>query len=218
MTAKYKAQYEHVCKMLVEFIEEQRLFNHYPLTVAKLEEIIVNNGWRLKQYTDFDQNCNISQEGFTTYENGIFTIHYNWMMPDERKCFTLGHEIGHIILNHHVLHKKDLICNNSEVIDELEKEANCFCRNLLAPSKVILELQKYIRMPLDKDDIKKVFNVSGEFSKNRLGWVFKKDVKYCNFENPNLFDSFIEESKPKVDYHIVNNEDDFNDDEDDFLF
>ena len=85
----------------------------------------------------------------------------------------------------------------------------------LAPSKVILELQKYIRMPLNKDDIKKVFNVSGAFSENRLGWVFKKDVKYCNFENPNLFDSFIEESKPKVDYHIVSNDDE---DEDDFLF
>lgn len=214
MTAKYKAQYEHVCKMLVEFIEEQRLFNHYPLTVAKLEEIIENNGWCLKRYSDFDQNCDISEEGYTTYEDGVFTIHYNWMMPNERKCFTLGHEIGHIILNHHVIHKKDLICNNSKVINELEKEANCFSRNLLAPVQVILGLQKHIGMPLNEGDIKKVFNVSGVFSKNRLGWVFKKDIKYCNFKDSNIFDNFIEESKPEVDYYIANSDED----EDDFLF
>lgn len=199
---RYKANYKKVCQILVEFVEGQKLFSYYPLSSVKLEEIILNNGWRLERYSEFDiEKCEISEEGYTIYENGIFTIYYNYLKLEERKCFTLGHEIGHIILNHHVLHKKDLICDNFTVVNELEKEANCFSRNLLAPAKVIYELQEYKGNSLNVNDVKNIFNVSTEFSKNRIGWVLEKDNKYCNFEDPNIFDYFIEESKPKVDYY-----------------
>lgn len=198
-----EARYKIVCGKVVEFIEGQNIIN-YPLTSEKLKKIILRNGWKLLPYGQYDDSYNISADGFTTidYETNEFIIHYNDSIIEERKCFTLGHEIGHIIMNHHIEYKKDILCNNEDVKNKLEKEANCFARNFLSPSIIIKKLEDYICEPLNENDIVNIFKISGEFARNRIGWVLNKDIRYSEYKNPNIFDDFIESVRDKVDYHL----------------
>lgn len=65
--------------------------------------------------------------------NFTFVIFYNDTKGEGFSRFTIAHELGHIILNHHS--KYDLLSMNkkSATYKRLEKEADCFARNLLSP-------------------------------------------------------------------------------------
>lgn len=67
---------------------------------------------------------NVSERGFIVKNDKESIIFYNDFATLETTRFTLGHELGHYILEH------------TEETFATDKEANCFARNLLCPIPV----------------------------------------------------------------------------------
>ncbi len=71
------------------------------------------------------------------YGYGRYVIYYNEKMSRRRKRFTIAHEIGHVILGHHLEHGVPVISRETMAQGlylRLEHEASCFARNLLCPA------------------------------------------------------------------------------------
>lgn len=82
----------------------------------------------------------ISVEGYTRTENGIFCVLYNQDSSVVRQRFTVAHEIGHIALEHLSIFGD---CNQYSHASQ-EIEANAFAGELLVPSE---DLKKFIKGP-----------------------------------------------------------------------
>ena len=106
------------------------------------------------QYTTF---CNLhgltldeflsivpSQDGFSLRRGREHLIVYNNDpdIPETRRRFTIAHELGHYVLNHHLQTETE------------EREADCFARNLLAPRLVA------IKNGINYEDYPRVFGIS----------------------------------------------------------
>lgn len=75
------------------------------------------------------------KNGFSVINNGKKTIYINKEMHNKHRVrFTIAHELGHILLNHHQ-NKNNLSYN------DLEIEANMFAIRVLAPLCVLHELK-----------------------------------------------------------------------------
>lgn len=173
---KRKVREKYVYEIISQFQEDQGL-NTFPLDP---KEIIEKNGWKLIPYTDFhDELMAISHDGFTYYYDGTFYIYYNQSKPPKRIRFTLFHEIGHIILNHHIEFKKEIL-QSSEDTGFMESEANIVARNLMAPAYVICNLY-----PDSKILFSKIFLMSDEAVENRLKWL-NTDYRKIIYKNNNF--------------------------------
>lgn len=103
---------------------------------------------------------------------------------ESRKLFSLAHEIGHLVLhddikNYHVTYYKNnkiFYVNNSE----LEREANYFASQFMAPDKQLLIMALRTRYNITDTDIMQKFNMSREAANIRLS-NFKQDLKYDKF-------------------------------------
>lgn len=71
----------------------------------------------------------VSEYGFSIVRGNKRIILYNETVPLGCIRFTIAHEIGHYVLRHHDEHDPGV-----------EKEANCFARNLLCPVPVVFGL------------------------------------------------------------------------------
>lgn len=106
----------------------------------------------------------VSGDGFITQINDSKIIFLN----DEiktlgRRRFTLGHELGHGILNHPTAH---IVTRNSEIdskTDPAEMQANVFSRDILAPACVLNEIGVS-----STEDIMKICNISKTSAQIRL--------------------------------------------------
>jgi len=108
--------------------------------------------------------------GFINPENR--TIYLNSGNPENRKTFTIAHELGHWILHRDKLEKEP---EKYAVLyriplgrlnqDPVESEANCFAANLLVPKTY---LEKHIEKYSDVDQLANIFNVSTEVIGFRL--------------------------------------------------
>lgn len=87
----------------------------------------------LHEYTDFDDLSKVSLDGFTVYDGKNFNIFYN-NQRGLRIKFTLGHELGHIVLGHFFM---EGVTMSTNIRSELEKEANIFSRCINFPAKII---------------------------------------------------------------------------------
>lgn len=170
---KNRIREKYVYEIISQFQEDQNL-NIYPLDP---KEIIKKNDWYLIPYTDFHEELTaISEDGFTYYCDGKYFIYYNTMKPANRIRFTLFHEIGHIILNHHTEFKKEIL-QSSESISFMESEANIVARNLMAPAHIICNLY-----PDSKVLFSEIFQMSNEAMENRLKWL-NTDYKNISYKN-----------------------------------
>ncbi|MDK4497941.1 ImmA/IrrE family metallo-endopeptidase [Fusobacterium necrophorum] len=131
---------------------------------------------KLHPYNDFqDEFMKISNDGYTIYDGKNFHIFYNNMMG-KRIRFTLGHELGHIVLGHFLIKDKHL---SQEFLDDLEKEANIFSRNVNIPA---VKVETY-RMLYGDEALKYFFERRGfsrEFINCSFAWssVDYKNIKY----------------------------------------
>ena len=184
------SRYDYVYEKAAEFLEDV----HEQITLPlNLEKIITSKGWELNEYCCFDdQHYTKSSEGYSNYENDNFSIFINASQPDSRKLFTLGHELGHIILNHHLEFKKELLSHNNRVMGALEREANCFARLIIAPAEIITHLS-HVTPYL----IHKLFGVSREEAHIRFEWV-DKDIKRSKFTKSHIIQKAIKEANSKV--------------------
>lgn len=115
--------------------------------------------------------------GFITKNNGADTLYVNSNEPENRRKFTVAHELGHWYL-----HKDELETNPNRSIlfrialgklntDPIEKEANIFAANLLVPMNL---LEQYNKDGEDTQSLAKQFGVSQDVIGYRLQLLREK--------------------------------------------
>ena len=110
-----------------------------------------------------------------------YAIAYNnKIKPRKRINFTLAHEIGHIILNHHKDFEVTTTLQDNFTEEEykiLENEANCFARNILAPAPLVSGMKFWnilFKMPV-------FFGMTFKASSTRVSFL-NNDMYYLNEE------------------------------------
>lgn len=117
---------------------------------VKLNDIVKTIGITVKEE-------NLEMDGITRMDkNGISFILYKRAMSDERKRFTVAHELGHIILEHITFGGDSSQLSSSSQ----EKEANQFAGSLLVPIKDLKTFMKNKDKTID--DVIKRYWVSKE--------------------------------------------------------
>lgn len=126
-----------------------RTLAHNLLKDAGITEIPVSL-WKVIRYIQSKNNLEVMPYNFGEKISGMLvmadenaTIGYNNEQHRHRRRFTIGHELGHLLMGH--------ICNN-DASDHHEQEANEFAAELLMPlallkndyrkTKVLKELAK----------------------------------------------------------------------------
>lgn len=146
------------------------IFKRYKLTISKVSYTRLSQ----KLEASIEDVCNLleSDLGACEYDEKTerYIVYYN-----DTKCnyglerFTIAHELGHIFLDHHAEINSTIILRGSipdEKYNKIEKEANCFARNLLAPvplvDKTIDENMGFI-----SDHLQSAFKIGFKASKVR---------------------------------------------------
>ncbi|MFD2334733.1 ImmA/IrrE family metallo-endopeptidase [Cohnella sp. GCM10020058] len=132
------------------------------MTYSKFGKISNMTFEEVCDFANSDEGCCYFKRSSKTY-----LILYNDSLPNEgRKRWTIAHELGHFMLRHNEKSNRSILSRStisSVEYEELEKEANCFARNILAPTKVLYEIGKF-----DAADIVKWCNVSKQAAINIL--------------------------------------------------
>lgn len=183
----------------------------YNGTVAKAYEFVENNiiefpinpldlikkfKWGLLTYEQmaFKNHCTIEDiceclgtDGYSIYNGKNYTIAYNNTIKSHGRInFTLAHEIGHIILNHHKDFNVTTVLKDNFTKKEykiLENEANCFARNILAPAPLVNTLNFWDIL----FKIPNYFGVTTSASTTRISFLrndlyYLSDDKIKNFQ------------------------------------
>ncbi|MFR9278553.1 MAG: ImmA/IrrE family metallo-endopeptidase [Ezakiella coagulans] len=141
---------------------EPLISDTYP-HVIPVEYYIYKTDWIVIPYKS--ELKGVSEDGFTVYKDGK----YNIFMRDsadrtrQRSRFTMAHEIGHIILDHHKILGGNLLTLNPKVKNYVEFQANTFAENILMPIPHILKIDDKSITNLSKE-----FNVSKKMVEVRL--------------------------------------------------
>lgn len=127
-----------------EFLaQEIRLY--FSLGMAPIDDLVklLEKNGVIVYFFDYDfitaQNKNFDGVSFYVNERPIILI--NNKIQNARKVFTLAHELGHLIMHNH----SDFIITNNR---DLEKEANVFASEFLAPKQILKH--ELTRLSLEK--------------------------------------------------------------------
>lgn len=132
----------------------EKYYQDPPIDVRLIAE---KEGFNIQETEDFDDDL----DGILANK----TIYIRKSMPEVRKRFTIGHELGHGLM-HRKNHKfKGLRFHGQYTTEEQkkEKEANLFASNLLIPKSLIIRVLKRHPSELNEEfisDLAKRFNVS----------------------------------------------------------
>lgn len=143
------ARYNGTVEKAYEFVKSN--IDVFPI---KLFELIHKFEWGVITYEEMAINseCSVDTvckclgtDGYSIYNGYNYTIAYNNTIKSQGRInFTLAHEIGHIILNHHKDFEVTEILQDNFTKEEykiLENEANCFARNILAPAPLVKQMK-----------------------------------------------------------------------------
>ncbi|GAB6159367.1 hypothetical protein JCM39194_25680 [Desulfotomaculum varum] len=117
----------------------------------------------------FDSQANpefADDKGFSGTTKTGYIIYINQDLPGGMDNFTYGHEMAHIVLNHHL--EFDVEDLTDKELWMLDREADIFSTNLLMPEDWI---RSYVNLPLTVPEIgrlKALFDVSWKALTNRL--------------------------------------------------
>lgn len=145
-----KPRYAYVNKKVTEFILNMGI-NSLPVDPLNL---IAKNAWTLRTYRFYAKKHKVpsalvaevcgSEDAFTIYRNGIYSIAYNDRIRSlGRIRFTLMHEVGHIYLRHLEEFDKTILSRgglSDKEYKTLETEADTFASEVLAPYEVMLAM------------------------------------------------------------------------------
>ncbi|QOR34412.1 helix-turn-helix domain-containing protein [Clostridium sp. 'deep sea'] len=191
------ARYYYVLEKATDFLAKEHVYR-FPLDPFK---IIEDNNWDVCSYSQYAEKYHVtihditeafgSEDGYTIFNGRNYSIAYNDTKPQCRILFTLMHEIGHIILNHLADFDIALLTRGgipTKKYRVLEKEANSFSRNALAPIVIANELE------LNTHDVQDIFHMSYQASLNRLR--FRRSDNYwisdiCLHKQQNQFREFV---------------------------
>ncbi len=179
------ARYNGTVAKAYEFVNQN--VDSFPINPI---DLIKSFHWGLITYGDIakENNCTIDdviecigKDGYSIYNGHNYTVAYNNTINSKGRInFTLAHEIGHIVLNHH----KDFEVTNTlqdnftkEEYKILENEANCFARNILAPAPLVMQLNFFgaIFKMID------CFDITFKAATTRLS-LLRNDLYYLNSE------------------------------------
>lgn len=197
-----KPNYNHVYSKVKNVIELYKL-NTIPINLNDI--IYKTKNLRICSYSQFAQNkCTIQEVvDYFGSELGAYAC-----TKDKLKCviyyndtknnkgldrFTIAHELGHHFLNHYqyMLDGEILLRGLSNPdYAALEKEANCFARNLLSPIYLIHSIGI---IPHDVNKIKDIFNISKSAAITRFK-CYKLDLESQILGFQNFFDNQFEQS------------------------
>ena len=157
-------RYDRIQKLADKILLEYGSFQ-FPVDPYKIIRQLPDAELRLySSYTEVERQFlnAVSEDGFTQLKSGKHIIWLNDSVWEERKRYTLAHEIGHIVLGH--LYKPELL-------DEIkEAEANFFANRLLVPMWAIHGLAE-----IEPWHISSCFGVSMECAyyriKNYNHWI-----------------------------------------------
>lgn len=156
-----------------QFLEDNNIKDYFdPYSFCKIK------GWNLIPYDadNYNHLLNISEDGFSVYENNEYYIFYNPLMYEFRINFTLSHEIGHIILLHHHFVPNKVLMSSNSYNSVWERQANIFARNVLMPAKEFKHLRDLNRRPYVEGSKYGVSNQALQVRWNTLN----KDIKMLN--------------------------------------
>lgn len=151
MTANY-----NLAKQKAEEVLQENFITNPPIDVY---EIAKNEGLEIEVKDFGDKFNNIS--GYIKPE--IRTIFINSRDPENRRKFTIAHELGHWILHREKLESEPekyavlyRIPLGRPQEDPIEQEANCFAANLLVPENMFRDK----RQGKTEEQLAQEFNVS----------------------------------------------------------
>lgn len=194
--------------------------NRFPVDLSviqrqyhKLFEIRSYGSLMRKSKISREECCELlgSEDGASVSDGcGRYILYYNENMTKRRTRFTIAHEFGHIFLGHHDEYGEPILKRGGvgkALYERLEKEANCFARNLLCPAyhtdmlleahgirRVVGEHKGWKRITETKvtenltsifhpeDLIEAAFDVSPSAAIARLGFLNADINKYCTYK------------------------------------
>lgn len=124
-------------RKIAQFQNRFRLNYHYSIYNLAND---LNIGLMPYSGTGIKKLLAVSEDGFSIMQDGEYFIFYNPDMIPARRNFTIAHEIGHIILNHHRLSKSKVLAKNG-AHKIIERQANIFAQNLLMPADSTAEIR-----------------------------------------------------------------------------
>lgn len=198
--------YSRVYKTVIEVVQKYKLCT-IPIDLNSI--IAQSPNLELCSYSQFSKNkCSIQETiNFFGSELGAYArsrdgskcvIYYNDTKNNiGLDRFTIAHELGHHFLGHskYMLDGKVLLRGlpNSEY-DAIEKEANCFARNLLSPIYIVYSL-KIIFDDIEK--IKDIFRVTKAAARTRVK-SYSFDLEAMTKKNQTIFDLQFKESLCRI--------------------
>lgn len=199
-----KPRYKKATQTALELSSEFNI-QTYPVDI---KTIIKKKGIRLKKYSTLAKykRCSVDKIGdILQTQHGIlvrhspndYTLNYNDTLPDYVIRFTLAHELGHYCLQH--LEDFELTEVKYKGLSEteyqlLEREANCFARNLLSPEPIAsLFTEK------NEHDLMEYFGIGYEAACTRIDFL-GNDSYYSKNGIPMATYKYFKQSRKRAKY------------------
>ncbi len=197
-----RTRYKKVMKFVYDFFYKEDI-DFFPI---KPLEIIRKNKWGLISYSELAKEHNKSieeivdafqsEDGYTIYNENYIIAYNDTVKVPNRIRFTLMHEIGHVYLNHLIDFDETILRRSTLTMEDykiLEREANAFARNVLAPAAIVNEIKKESRNNITTGNLISYFQITKAAAETRfkiLDWDIDKSY---NFSEPIIhkFKNFI---------------------------
>lgn len=170
----------------IDFAKIYGIANEILATSAVIEEFPFKFSKLIKEQTDIrlcsyakalnKYNVPVKELGSGSAEltemYGAYIIFYNNEEPEYRIRFSIGHELGHYLLDHKMNLSKD-----DPLYQKQETEANCFAAQLVMPEQILRQASKRGKM-INIDFIMKSFDVSEKAAIKRRKTLAKYDYEW----------------------------------------
>lgn len=185
----------------VNILELISLFSNINISTYKEfnETIALSLGKRAEQISDEAFSAKVSNDSYIIFYNDDTSL----KIP-QRIRFTLGHELGHILLGHFNNYEGFLPRNGFGVVDsELESEADIFSSEILCPTCLT-------STEWSQEFVEKLFDVSGSVAKYTIRTKKQYPWIKAHYAFQNYFSAI--KSKPHKNFfdESARNEDDYN--------
>ena len=149
---------------------------------VKISKICIGYGIEVLSYskneeliTEIGNGTELSNDGFTYNKNGKPVIFYDDTKSPQRYRFTIGHELGHILLGH--IGKYKLVNREPHPDDNpIEQAANVFASRVLAPACVLWGLNVH-----SPEEIMRICDISypaAQFRAERMEQLYKREKEF----------------------------------------
>lgn len=191
-----RPRYEFATQAALQVITHFNV-SKFPIDVKAM---IKSKGIKLKRYSVIAKQIGITVEDvchnyetdlayICRQENGQYAIAYNDTKPEHLIRFSLAHELGHYSLMHlEDFEETALRYRGNSLTEEkyqvLEKEANCFARNLLSPMPLVLLFKER-----NTYDVMDFFGIGFKAAETRIGFLSAdyENTRKCLTENTTTF-------------------------------